>query len=124
MVRPEGARRVRRPVKHYSLDMILAVGYRIRSDRGTVFRQWATARLKEYLVKGFVTDDETAAARRLRVVEQDLAVTGAVASVGEGQGITGTMFIDEGSIGGGEATRLAEPDLDASGSSSDVYPTE
>ncbi len=58
MVRPEGIRRVRRPVKHYGLDMILAVGYRIRSDRGTAFRQWATARLKEYLVKGFVMDDE------------------------------------------------------------------
>jgi hypothetical protein len=58
IVRPEGARRVRRPVKHYSLDMIIAVGYRIRSDRGTAFRQWATARLREYLVKGFVMDDE------------------------------------------------------------------
>jgi len=45
-------------VEHYSLDMILAVGYRVRSQRGTAFRQWATARLKEYLVKGFVMDDE------------------------------------------------------------------
>jgi hypothetical protein len=58
IVRPEGAREVRRPVKYYNLDMILAVGFRIRSDRGTAFRQWATARLKEYLVKGFVLDDE------------------------------------------------------------------
>lgn len=58
MVRREGTRQVAREIEHYSLDAILAVGYRIRSDRGTAFRQWATARLKEYLVKGFVMDDE------------------------------------------------------------------
>lgn len=44
--------------KMYNLDMILAVGYRVRSPRGTQFRQWATANLREYLVKGFVMDDE------------------------------------------------------------------
>src|SRR5690625_3143621 len=44
--------------KHYNLEMILAVGYRVRSHRGTQFRQWATERLKEYLVKGFTMDDE------------------------------------------------------------------
>nr|WP_199177386.1 RhuM family protein [Geothermobacter hydrogeniphilus] len=44
--------------KHYNLHMILAVGYRVRSPRGTQFRQWATAHLAEYLVKGFVMDDE------------------------------------------------------------------
>jgi hypothetical protein len=44
--------------KHYNLHMILAVGYRVRSPRGTQFRQWATAHLAEYLVKGFVMDDK------------------------------------------------------------------
>ena len=44
--------------QHYSLDVIIAVGYRVKSHRGTQFRQWATARLKEYLVKGFTMDDE------------------------------------------------------------------
>jgi hypothetical protein len=58
MVRTEGSRRVSRDVLHYSLPAILAVGYRVRSPRGTQFRQWATARLQEYLVKGFVLDDE------------------------------------------------------------------
>ena len=58
IVRSEGARQVSRPVLHYSLPAILAVGYRVRSHRGTQFRQWATARLEEYLVKGFVMDDE------------------------------------------------------------------
>lgn len=57
-VRQEGARRVERAVLHYSLPAILAVGYRVRSPRGTQFRQWATARLTEFLVKGFTMDDE------------------------------------------------------------------
>ena len=57
-VRTEGTRQVRRMVKHYNLDAILAVGYRVRSPRGTQFRQWATERLREYLVKGFTLDDE------------------------------------------------------------------
>jgi hypothetical protein len=57
-VRFEGDRQVRRSVKHYNLDAILAVGYRVRSPRGTQFRQWATERLREYLVKGFTMDDE------------------------------------------------------------------
>jgi len=48
----------RYPTKLYRLDMVLAVGYRVRSARGTQFRQWATAHLTEYLVKGFVMDDE------------------------------------------------------------------
>lgn len=58
IVRTEGRRRVTRPIQHYSLPAILAVGFRVRSPRGTQFRQWATARLEEYLVKGFVLDDE------------------------------------------------------------------
>lgn len=57
-VRIEGARQVSREIEHYSLPAILAVGYRVRSPRGTQFRQWATARLSEYLVKGFTMDDE------------------------------------------------------------------
>ena len=56
-VRQEAARQVKRTLKHYNLDMILAVGYRVRSIRGIQFRQWATAHLREYLVKGFVLDD-------------------------------------------------------------------
>ena len=58
IVRLEGRREVVREVEHYNLEAILAVGYRVRSLRGTQFRQWATARLQEYLVKGFVMDDE------------------------------------------------------------------
>lgn len=57
-VRSEGNRQVERKVKYYSLEAILAVGYRVRSAQGTQFRQWATAHLSEYLVKGFTMDDE------------------------------------------------------------------
>jgi len=58
IVQTEGSREVRRLVDHYNLAAILAVGYRVRSTRGTQFRQWATERLSEYLVKGFAMDDE------------------------------------------------------------------
>lgn len=57
-VRTEGGREVRRSIEHYSLEMIIALGYRISSDTAIRFRQWATARLSEYLVKGFTMDDE------------------------------------------------------------------
>jgi hypothetical protein len=57
-VQQEGNRQVTREVENYALPAILAVGYRVRSQRGTQFRQWATARLTEYVVKGFVMDDE------------------------------------------------------------------
>ncbi|HFR4116248.1 TPA: virulence RhuM family protein [Yersinia enterocolitica] len=57
-VRQEGTRQVNRNTMHYSLSVILAVGYRVRSVRGTQFRQWATQTLQEYLIKGFVMDDE------------------------------------------------------------------
>ena len=56
-VRTEGKRQVQRALKSYSLDMILAIGYRVRSPRGVQFRRWANTILKEYLVKGFAMDD-------------------------------------------------------------------
>ncbi len=58
IVRQEGSRQVSRDIEHYNLEAILAVGYRVRSTRGTQFRQWATQTLQEFLVKGFVMDDE------------------------------------------------------------------
>mgnify|MGYP003338151417 CR=1 FL=1 len=57
-VQAEGARQVQRKVALYNLDAILAVGYRVRSPRGVQFRRWASTVLKEYLLKGFVLDDE------------------------------------------------------------------
>jgi len=58
IVQTEGSRQVKRPVDFYNLDMIISVGYRVNSIRGTQFRIWATQRLREYIIKGFTLDDE------------------------------------------------------------------
>lgn len=58
VVQTEGNRRVKRSVKHYSLDAIISVGYRVNSKKATKFRQWATKTLKEYMIKGFVINDD------------------------------------------------------------------
>ncbi|WEV59364.1 RhuM family protein [Bifidobacterium sp. ESL0728] len=57
-VQNEGGRTVRREITFYNLDAIIAVGYRVNSRQATKFRQWATATLKEYVVKGFVLNDD------------------------------------------------------------------
>ncbi|WP_234391249.1 virulence RhuM family protein [Nocardia suismassiliense] len=57
IVRSEGGREVEREIEHYNLDVILAVGYRVRSPRGVQFRRWATTVLREYLIKGFAMND-------------------------------------------------------------------
>ena len=57
-VQKEGSREVSRSLEHYNLDVIISVGYRVKSHRGTQFRIWATQRLREYIVKGFTLDDE------------------------------------------------------------------
>ena len=57
IVQTEGARQVKRLVDHYNLEMIIAIGFRVRSKRGNQFRKWANDRISEYLVKGFTMDD-------------------------------------------------------------------
>lgn len=58
VVRSEGTRQVKRNLKHYNLDAIISVGYRVQSHTATRFRQWATQHLREFIVKGFLLDDE------------------------------------------------------------------
>lgn len=58
LVRNEGTRQVKRNIDHYNLDIVIAVGYRVQSQVATRFRRWATARLHEYIQKGFAMDDE------------------------------------------------------------------
>ena len=58
IVQQEGKREVRRELDHYNLDVIIAIGYRVQSPVATRFRRWATARLHEYIQKGFALDDE------------------------------------------------------------------
>ena len=57
-VQKEGVREITRNINHYNLDMIISLGYRVDSKTATAFRQWATQRLREYIVKGFTMDDE------------------------------------------------------------------
>ena len=66
IVRQEGDRSVKRQMNHYNLDMIIAVGYRVKSQVATRFRQWATARLREFIQKGFVLDDNRLKGNRNR----------------------------------------------------------
>lgn len=58
VVQNEGGRQVKRSIKHYSLDAIISVGYRVNSKKATKFRQWATNTLREYMIKGFVINDD------------------------------------------------------------------
>jgi len=58
VVHDEGGRQVRRKVSYYNIDVIISVGYRVKSHRGTQFRIWATQRLREYIIKGFTMDDD------------------------------------------------------------------
>jgi hypothetical protein len=71
IVRMEGSREVKREIEHYNLEAILAVGFRVKSRRGTQFRRWASTRLQEYLIKGFTMDDE-------RLKNPDISGTSAV----------------------------------------------
>jgi hypothetical protein len=78
VVRLEGARKVRRNVTHYNLDAILSVGYRVSSRNATQFRRWATAVLKDYLIKGYNINQrliyvEERIDRRLNTIEKELA---------------------------------------------------
>ena len=57
-VQKEGNREIKRQIEYYNLDLIISLGYRIKSSIATRFRQWATARLREYIIKGFTMDDE------------------------------------------------------------------
>ena len=57
-VQIEGTRNVERELEYYNLDVVISVGYRVKSQQGTQFRIWATQRLKEYIVKGFALNDE------------------------------------------------------------------
>ena len=58
IVQSEGNRQVSREIEHYNLDAIISVGYRVNSSQATAFRIWATQTLKEFIIKGFVLDDE------------------------------------------------------------------
>ena len=72
VIRTEGRRQVRRRIKHYNLDAIISVGYRVNSRRGVRFRQWATRTLREHLVRGFTANERRLAERGLREARETL----------------------------------------------------
>jgi len=76
VVRQEGSRQVKRQLKHYNLDAIISVGYRVNSKKGTQFRQWATARLKEHLVQGYTLNAQRLSQHQaqLKKLEQTLSL--------------------------------------------------
>lgn len=67
VVQQEGSRNVKRSIKFYNLDAIISVGYRVNSKRGTQFRQWATCRLKEFLVQGYALNEQRLAEKQMQV---------------------------------------------------------
>ena len=72
IVQMEGKRKVSRDVKHYNLDMILSVGYRVNSKKATKFRQWATKVLKQYIINGYVINSEKITVDRFLNLEKDV----------------------------------------------------
>lgn len=74
VVRQEGKRKVKRTLKHYSLDAIISVGYRVSSYRATKFRQWATSVLKEYILNGYAINTHKITEQRLMNLENDMKV--------------------------------------------------
>ena len=82
-VRTEGTREVERDNDHYNLDVIISVGYRVKSPQGTQFRIWATQRLKEYIIKGYTLNDDRFKSgssiekeQSLREIEEDIKKLG------------------------------------------------
>lgn len=73
LVRQEGNRKVNRNIKHYNLDVIVSVGYRVSSYRATKFRQWATSVLKNYIQDGYVVNEHKITQKRLLTLENDIS---------------------------------------------------
>ena len=74
VVRTEGKRRVRRTLKHYNLDAVISVGYRVNSKRGMRFRQWATRTLRDHLLQGYTMNERRLAERGLQEARETLAL--------------------------------------------------
>lgn len=71
VVRQEGKRQVKRRLKHYNLDAVISVGYRVNSNRATRFRQWATRVLREHLTLGYSLNEQGLTALTLLIAESD-----------------------------------------------------
>lgn len=72
VVRQEGKRNIKRNIKHYNLDVVISVGYRINSSKATKFRKWATSVLKNYIQDGYAINTHKVTEQRLLALENDL----------------------------------------------------
>ena len=77
-VQIEGERKIKRKIEHYNLDVIISVGYRVKSKQGTQFRQWATQRLKDYLVQGYAINEKRLKEANSKLQDLQKAITLAV----------------------------------------------
>ena len=84
LVQNEGNRSVKRNISHYNLDMIIAVGYRVKSQVATRFRQWATVHLHEFIQKGYTLDDDRLKGNRSRYFRELLQMRDKVPELVEG----------------------------------------
>lgn len=113
VVRQEGARQVRRRLKHYNLDAIISVGYRVSSAKATRFRQWATAVLREHLTRGFTLDhqrfERNAAELEAALQLVRRAAAGAALTADQGRGLVGE-WVEAELVPAIRATLAAEKD--------------
>lgn len=98
-VRFEGSRNVKRRIEYYNLDVIISVGYRVKSIRGTQFRQWATQRLKDYLVQGYVINEKRLEQKQQEVqtLKDGIRILSRAIEVKRGE--TGLEWLDQFTIG-------------------------
>lgn len=94
VVQTEGRRKVRRDVKHYNLDAIISVGYRVNSKRGTQFRIWATKTLRDHLIKGFTVNDRRLERRGVADLEETVRLLGRTLRVRELVADEGATLLD------------------------------
>ena len=88
VVQDEGGRQVRRKIKFYNLDVIISVGYRVKSQSGTQFRQWATRVLREHLVKGYTLNEQRLVEERTKLQEMQRAVELLSGALGQQQPVS------------------------------------
>ena len=93
IVQLEGAREVERNIEHYSLDVIISVGYRIKSQRGVRFRQWATSVLKQYISNGYTINSEKITHQRFKELEGDVALLKSKVNLLEDKNLTPSQGI-------------------------------
>jgi len=93
LVQKEGSRDIARTVTHFNLDVIISVGYRVKSKNGIEFRKWATKRLKEYLVKGYSINTELLSKQKKQIEELETTIDNLYQEFHKGQQVLTEGFL-------------------------------